>query len=590
METATAQPTTRRHDPRMLQAPANFPVRWQQPDDAKMYWELDLMHYPAPMAPLEFTLMLLYSHGFNTAAEQFELPVRMRNLHINTYSYQSIYPIALPPEGVLKMLNGIGKVFPGFTASIQKKAVDGQARKYLAKMMPFVDRLMELWNNDWLPEIREHLAFWDRFDLRSATTDGLLKHFEESVQRSLRIGDIHFFIGIPQLYAISRYQDIYTDLFPGDHPLEAFTLLQGFDNKTLETDRELWRLSLTAANAPAVRDAIVQSDPGSVLLRLKELPEAGAFLAALETYLSEYGQRGDRFATIGEVSWIENPAPVLKNLRDYLINPVPDPAEERIAHERARTEAVAAARARLKGYPKPVVEQFENALRAAQEGTILQEDHGFWIDYRCLYCLRRVVLEFGRRFAASGVCERNDDPFFLTIDELRETAEKLPVIDRRELIARRRAEMQRFASIRPPRAVGRLPLMPPPEADPVARTIVRFFGPSSAEQKDTSYIRGTAGSTGVYRGTARVIRNLADASRLAPGEILVTETTAAPWTPLFATAGAVVTNTGGVLSHCALVAREYRIPAVVGTVSATERIADGAQIEVDGNTGRVTLL
>ena len=101
---------------------------------------------------------------------------------------------------------------------------------------------------------------------------------------------------------------------------------------------------------------------------------------------------------------------------------------------------------------------------------------------------------------------------------------------------------------------------------------------------------GNAGSAGSVRGKARVIRTLADASRLQPGEILVTTATAPAWTPLFAVAAGVVTDTGGILSHCAVVAREYGIPAVVGVMGATAMIADGQWVEVDGNAGVVRLI
>jgi pyruvate,water dikinase len=87
-----------------------------------------------------------------------------------------------------------------------------------------------------------------------------------------------------------------------------------------------------------------------------------------------------------------------------------------------------------------------------------------------------------------------------------------------------------------------------------------------------------------------VLRSLPETGGLEEGEILVAETTAPPWTPLFATAAAVVTDTGGVLSHCTVVAREYRIPAVVGAAMATSTIKDGQSIEVDGDKGIVRLL
>ena len=83
---------------------------------------------------------------------------------------------------------------------------------------------------------------------------------------------------------------------------------------------------------------------------------------------------------------------------------------------------------------------------------------------------------------------------------------------------------------------------------------------------------------------------LAEAGKLKSGDVLVTETTTPPWTSLFATASAVVTDTGGVLSHCAVVAREYRIPAVVGTGEATKVLKDGQLLEVDGDAGVVRIV
>ncbi len=101
---------------------------------------------------------------------------------------------------------------------------------------------------------------------------------------------------------------------------------------------------------------------------------------------------------------------------------------------------------------------------------------------------------------------------------------------------------------------------------------------------------GNAGSPGKVRGTARVVRSLAESHKLGVGEILVAQTTSPSWTPLFGTAAGIVTDTGGILSHCAVVAREYGIPAVVGTAVATSIITDGQTIEVDGDAGQVHLI
>jgi pyruvate,water dikinase len=237
-----------------------------------------------------------------------------------------------------------------------------------------------------------------------------------------------------------------------------------------------------------------------------------------------------------------------------------------------------------------VRDQFEILLKAAEEGMVLSEDHGFWIDFSSTARVRKVFMEFGRRFAEAEVIKEPGDVFHLTLDEISETAEQLPNLDRRDLVARRKAEMERFGRMQPPPALGAPPPGPPPD-NPVNRALGKFFGGPPQPPAEPGILRGNPGSPGVVRGRARVLRSLPeDNNGLEEGDILVAETTAPPWTPLFATAAAVVTDTGGILSHCAVVAREYRIPAVVGATMATATIWDGQSVEVDGDKGVVRIL
>jgi pyruvate,water dikinase len=139
----------------------------------------------------------------------------------------------------------------------------------------------------------------------------------------------------------------------------------------------------------------------------------------------------------------------------------------------------------------------------------------------------------------------------------------------------------------PPPFIGAPPdeTQTPPELIPL---LTLFFGIAQPNVEGRE-IKGQAASKGVVRGRARVLRDLGEAERLQPGEILVCATTAPPWTPLFAIAAAVVTDSGGVLSHSAICAREYAIPCVVATQVATEMIRDGSTITVDGTAGVVRL-
>jgi phosphoenolpyruvate synthase/pyruvate phosphate dikinase len=116
------------------------------------------------------------------------------------------------------------------------------------------------------------------------------------------------------------------------------------------------------------------------------------------------------------------------------------------------------------------------------------------------------------------------------------------------------------------------------------------LGTPNTNPREADAVKGIAGSAGVVRGPARLIHSLAEAGKLRRGDVLVAKTTLPPWTPLFATAAAVITDTGGVLSHSAVVAREYHIPAVVGTDYATSTFHDGQWLEVDGNAGTVRVV
>jgi pyruvate,water dikinase len=375
--------------------------------------------------------------------------------------------------------------------------------------------------------------------------------------------------------------------------------MQGFDNKTVEMGRALWQLSRRVLGSATLQVAFAAADAASVVAALEQSGEGRAFMQSLREFLAAYGQRGEKLG-ISFVSWIEDPSQAIRQLQEYVSQPELDAEAELSALAAEREQALATARAALGGYPQPVIEQFESMLRFAQQATVISEDHTLYIDFGSIYQVRRVLLEFGRRFAVSGVLADPADVFLLTLNELRETAERLQLqskskstrVNQHELVSARKAEMEHARGVTPPPVLGVPPEGPPPD-DPLSRTVGRFFGapPAAPEATpDALILRGGPGSPGSARGVARVIRSLVDAELLTKGDILVTATTSPAWTPLFATAAAVVTDTGGVLSHCAVVAREYHIPAVVGTGMATALIADGQLIEVDGDRGVVRIV
>jgi pyruvate,water dikinase len=258
------------------------------------------------------------------------------------------------------------------------------------------------------------------------------------------------------------------------------------------------------------------------------------------------------------------------------------PEVEPAALAAEREKSVAEARLKLAGYPQPIVARFETLLKAAQVAAIVHEDHNFWIDQRLFYHVRRVILEFGGRLAQAGVLDAVNDVFYLTPDEL-QNGRDVPM---KRLVQERKTEMEQFSHATPPPMLGTMPAFEMTDGGSMVRALFKGeMSPANTSNSEMNKVKGLPGSAGVARGTARVIHSLAEAGKLQPGDVLVTISTEPPWTPLFATASAVVTDSGGVLSHSAVVAREYRIPAVVGTGNATTTFKDGQLIEVDGNAG-----
>ncbi|MGH8999392.1 MAG: PEP-utilizing enzyme [Acidimicrobiia bacterium] len=550
----------------------DFPVVWDDPADAERHWARDRMHVPDQITPLTNSVIsACFPDGVLAAMEAFSAPIaRWEFRRINTYAFANLQPRHGSPE---------------------EMAAEGA--KAEAALGAAMGRLWEWWEGELLPEIHRHLGCWEAFDLPGASNDALLAHLDDTLARFRRLFEVHFLALLPSYVALSELEECYRATLGGSGAFDAYKLVGGHPNKTVEVGHQLWRLSREALAAPEV--ATVLRDGGGpevVLAELRRTAAGVAFAARLEAYLDEFGQRGDLFFDLDRPAWVEDPTPALESLRHYMSQPdSADPALVAAGLATEREAALAAARERFATCPEATGNQFEFLLRAATAGVMISEDHGFWIDFRSSYKVRRVLCEFGRRLAAGDVIDRPEDVFMLTVDELR-AATAGTAHEWRGLVAERRAEMERFASIRPPDTIGAPPPPPPPTENPFTRSLGKFFGAPPAEDSagdDPGVVRGNPGAPGRVKGVARVIRSITEADRVQPGDILVAETTTPPWTALFAVAAGVVTDTGGVLSHCAVVAREYGVPAVVGTVTGTDRIDDGMLIEVDGDAGVVHL-
>ncbi|MGE0297475.1 MAG: PEP-utilizing enzyme [Pseudonocardia sp.] len=258
-----------------------------------------------------------------------------------------------------------------------------------------------------------------------------------------------------------------------------------------------------------------------------------------------------------------------------------DPHERQRRAAARRAEATAAVRARLDPLRRAV---FDRLLAAAQAAAPVREDA--LADVGLGWPLiRRMLRELGRRLVAAGAIGAAEDVHWLRAAELRELVRawdaggrSLP--DHGAAVADRRALWRGRRRVAPPQMLPH-------------STWLRMFDsmmPAPSSTQAGPVLRGVPASAGSVTGPARVVAGPADFARFVPGDVLVATITTPAWTPLFARAAAVVTDIGGPLSHGSIVAREYGIPAVLGTGVATRRIADGERVHVDGGAGTVTLL
>jgi pyruvate,water dikinase len=510
---------------------------WDRPGDEQLTWSWSKQAFPEPLTPLMQSYAPYYIQGWAAANRELRTPGVTRLRFVDGYFYSTWLPIGL--------------------TTWEEADANWRASERAAP-----DR----WEHEWLPEIQADLLRLRAVDLDALPDDALSGALQDALEAQVRHFRIHAHMASAPYGAVQRLIDWYLERFAGAPESEPYRLLQGQGNASVESGHLLWELS--ALVTPPVADAL----RAGAWDRLAE-PFVGKFAA----YLNRFGQRTHALADPASPTWIEDPAPVARLILRYAEGGVPDPYLEltRLAAERASfTEQV---RARLAAEERPA---FEQLLALALRSNPLTEDHAHWIDQQSTAALRRVCAAFGARLAAVGALDSPADIAFLTLEELLRWGFGLadPL---RPLVAARRAEHERNRGIAPPEYIG----APPEEQG----WVDRYSGPARPQPAPLGEVRGVGASAGVARGVARVARSLDDAQALQPGEVLVCPATDPNWTPLFAIAAALVTDVGGSLCHAAVVAREYRLPAVVGTRSATATIVSGQVLEVDGESGVVRL-
>jgi pyruvate,water dikinase len=530
--------------------------RWDDPAEAELTWWFDLTHFPDVMTPLGYDLyMRPFMQGFSVAMTPPGEPDRFLSRRVNGYLFMAHREAPKPDPNA-----------PAPTIEERLAKLEGHGRK---------------WREVLLPEIQRLIDHYRTTDFDALPDAALVEEIERLPEVRVRAGVLHDRALAPWARTMSLLAQTFNEYTGGDG-VQAMRLVQGYGSKSTEAGHALWRLSRVALAIPTVRERLLGVDSSNargVLSELEGDPTAAPFVEGLRAFLDAYGWRNDLFE-LATPSWAEDPTIPLCQLRAYLMKEDYDPEAEQARLAVERETFVRETLAALEPEKRHVLERVR---AAAVEVASLQEDHNFYIDQRLALLPRRLILTAARRLVGRGQLGTVEDVFLLHAAELISALEG-GAGDLRGLVRGRREEMTEWARLTPPGHIG---APPPPKEE---KTGDGGGEGAPLELDGAVVLTGNGGSAGVARGPVRILRTLAEADRLRAGEVLVARTTMPPWTPLFAIASALVVEVGGILSHPAVTAREYGLPAVLNVRGATQRLRDGQLVEVDGTRGRVRLL
>ena len=544
--------------------------------DKSIFWFRDDLHQPYAISPMGMTTVQAHhSWGYHVAADATKLP-SSKGGHVKIHN---------------------GRVYIGFALIEDPEEI----RKREPEFGKLVEYCTDHWDEYYQKHISEVIANLDTLngvDPDKLILPHLLEHVKRAEKLDRRNWEIHFMLMYPADAVYFTFED-----FCKKHGLEEkefVIMLRGFDSIATKTDEELWRLT-QLSEACGIKDILLNTESDRILDTLVKIETTKPWLEKFYIFLAVFGNRVTAaHLDVTTPTWKENPIPVLDTIKGYFERMSDgwdfDQSKQKI-HDQ-RKNAIETFEKKLRDVNEK--KTFRRLLKGAQGAYAFQEDHGFYIDQGSTASLRNAIMACGRRLHAKTLLEDPEDVFFLAYHELVETMEGLVNNEKiaeyhygaliPNLVRERKEDARSSSELDAPLTFGNVPeKMTDPVGTKVFGIIDEVLHPKG-EREVAERLEGFPGSPGVVEGPAKVVMDYPDFQRVKPGEILVCPYTGTAWTPLFVKIAGVVTDTGGMLTHAAIAAREYNIPAVVGTWNATNSINDGDIIRVDGDAGTVDVI
>jgi phosphohistidine swiveling domain-containing protein len=563
---------------------ASFPVTWDSEVEKDFFWVYDDLHCPHPVSPMFFDIggwWLSCDHMFRRFGTPFAVDWLAKN--VNGY----VYTTAIPADPELRI--DATEYSARYGARVPRDATFASTMgAYLDTVLPVYGRDFADWWRDRLrPEMERNFAYLEARLDAADTMDlpDVACLLEDAIDIHDRHWKIHWMLNFAQLSATLKLRAIMEKTRGAVDEGLLGRLQNSASDRNWDSIEALWRMKNEVRDDPELRTAFAADNVEQIAEALSASGHGRRFVAErIEPYQREFGWHAVWSHEFIFPTVREQMGPVLELVRGYLATDYDFPS----AIDAMRLDIEAASREILDELTGDALEEMRAANAVNLRMAPLTPDHHFYIDQGANAHLRLVLMEVGRLLVEGGRLDQPDDVMFLRYNELRGLIGSAAALDARAIVAERRRERDAAAQVHPRDWVGTV--TPTQLAFPY---LVNWGYPDRFHQTqsdDQRLITGLGASAGIVEGLARVVRTVDEFDDVRDGDILVCQMTNPAWVVLFTKIAGLVTDTGGTTSHPAVLAREFGIPAVIGTSVATQRIVTGDRVKVDGNAGLVEIL
>lgn len=553
-----------------------FPIKWKDEAEKSLMWFYDDLHCPNPISPLYFDVGGWWDCDGRWGSDctymyqRFGAPIGKAWIAKKIGGY--VYSAVVPPE------MDTDKIGPMFD--------------YYTKVMPiYADTFMDRWDKEYVPRLLQmHKAMLD-FDFEHRSLPEIMIHMEDILDMKSEAFRIHWIINLAQFQASTNFTNVYEKVMGKVDPVEIGKINVSPKDRNWDSLKALWEMKEYVCSVPALKELFLNSDAAGIMAKAVDIPGGSRLLEMVNNYREEYGFKAMYTHEFIYKTWYEDPTPVYEAVRGYVANDYDFNAEYKACMD-SQKAAIDGLYARVSD--PALLAELKYALDLCVKMAPLTPDHHFYIDQGIYSHMRVAFVQIGKAMVRAGLLEDAEDIFMLKYDEIRcACTSDYPV---KELVKTRRAEMEAAKKIAPQEWYGTAT-----EWQVYNEPYKSLWGypqkfEAEQQEKETkaeiskTVLKGIPGCPGVQEGVAHLVSDPSELDTVKEGEILVCKMTNPAWVVSFSKISALVTDTGGALSHPAVVAREFGVPCVVGTRRATQLIKTGDKIRVDGSKGVVEVI